>query len=370
MILPVANGMQNHPVRIALIGVGGVTAFHHLPGVQNTPGAELTWLCDVNEELLAQRSMEWNCPQTSGDFSEVVTANDVDAVVIATANQTHVEIATAALEAGKHVMCEKPLGLQSEEVKGLVERAEAQPDLVNMTAFTYRFSPAMRQLMRLKESGELGTVNFFSAERMANLGTTSLGWRQLKSLAGSGSTGDFLVHRLDYGTALCGAVVKVFGAVKQVYRRDDQGEPSEVEDISAATVLFENGAVGNLQTSWSAQGFQNGASFERALLLGEKASAAYELNRPYDYQFGDAEREMAWQPVEDELEVGPGSEREIRIHPDGHEFRWDLVSAFVRQIQNGDYAGLPTFRDGYHAQLVTDAILESAETGQAIEVNY
>lgn len=362
--------MENHPVRIALIGIGGVTAFHHFPGVENTPEAELTWLCDVNEDLLAQRSSEWSCPKTSTDFHEVISADDVDAVVIATANQTHVEIASAALEAGKHVMCEKPLGLESAEVKTLVELAEAKPDLVNMTAFTYRFSPAMRQLMQLKASGTLGEVNFFSAERMANLGTTSLGWRQNKALAGSGATGDFLVHRLDYGTAICGAVVKVFGAVKQVYKRDDQGHTSEVEDISAATVLFENGAIGNLHTSWSAQGFQNAAHFERALLLGEKASAAYELNRPYDYQFGDAEQEISWLPVEEALRVGPGSDRAIQVHPDGQEFRWDLVSAFVRQIRHGDYVGLPTFRDGYHAQLATDAILQSAETGQSVDVNY
>ena len=79
---------------------------------------------------------------------------------------------------------------------------------------------------------------------------------------------------------------------------------------------------------------------------------------------------MSWQPVKDELRVGPGSERAWQIHSDGHEFRWDLVSAFVRQIQHGDYTGMPTFRDGYHAQLATDAILQSAETGQAVEVNY
>ena len=130
----------DRPVRVAFIGTGAVTAYHHLPGLRLDPRAELTAICDADPDLLARRKEEWGVAAASTDPEAICRRDDVDAVVIATPNDTHRPIAVAAARAGKHVMCEKPLGLSAVEVREMYEAAR-DAGVVHMTAFTYRFAP-------------------------------------------------------------------------------------------------------------------------------------------------------------------------------------------------------------------------------------
>ena len=104
---------QSTPVRVAIIGAGQVSDFHHVPGLKLDPRAQLVAICDPNAELLAQRASQWNVGKTTTDFKTIVEDPNIDAVVIATPNFTHQEISNAAAKAGKHVMCEKPLALNA-----------------------------------------------------------------------------------------------------------------------------------------------------------------------------------------------------------------------------------------------------------------
>ncbi len=128
---------------------------------------------------------------------------DVDAVIIATPNFTHRPIALAAAEHGKHVMCEKPLGLTAAEVRQMYHAAR-DASVVHMTAFTYRFAPSMRYLRHLVASGALGEPRHFRSQRFLDWPETSWGWRQYKDKAGAGDLFDMTIHRIDFAIDLMG----------------------------------------------------------------------------------------------------------------------------------------------------------------------
>lgn len=138
-------------VRVGFIGTGAVTAYHHLPGLRLDPRAELVAICDADSSTLEKRKIEWDVKHASTDPAAICALEEVDAVVIATPNDTHRPIALAAARSGKHVMCEKPLGLSAAEV-GEMYAAARDAGVVHMTAFTYRFAPSMRYLRHLLKS--------------------------------------------------------------------------------------------------------------------------------------------------------------------------------------------------------------------------
>jgi predicted dehydrogenase len=200
------------PVRIALIGCGAVSDYHHVPGIRLDRRCRLVAACDASPELLHKRRVEWGVDRLTTRFEEICEADDIDAVVIATPNDTHRPIAEAAAAGGKHVMCEKPLGLSSAEVRAMLEACE-RAGVVHMTAFTYRFAPAMRYLAHLVKSGELGTPRHFRSQRFMDLPETSWGWRQYRSRAGAGDLFDMTIHRIDFAMDLLGPLARVSGAV-------------------------------------------------------------------------------------------------------------------------------------------------------------
>ena len=178
------------PVRIALVGAGKVSDYHHVPGIRLDDRAQLVAACDADPALLERRRAEWELKKTSTDFRELCADPEIDALVIATPNFTHCEIATVAAAAGKHLMCEKPLGLNAGEVSRMLQAAE-QAGVVHMTAFTYRFAPAMRYLKHLVASGALGQPRHFRSQRFLDWPETSWGWRQYQ---GQGRRRRFVRH--------------------------------------------------------------------------------------------------------------------------------------------------------------------------------
>ena len=117
----------------------------------------------------------------------------------------------AAARAGKHIMCEKPLGLSAVEVREMYEAAR-DANVVHMTAFTYRFAPSMRYLRHLLKSGSLGTPRHFRSQRFLDWPETSWGWRQYKKNAGAGDLFDMTIHRIDYAQDLMGRMTSICGS--------------------------------------------------------------------------------------------------------------------------------------------------------------
>src|SRR6185436_13543689 len=172
-------------IGVAIIGCGGITLQNHLPGLAMCPEVKVVALCDSNEACLQSAVQQTGIKTASTKFEEIVGRDDVHAVIIATPNFVHPPIALAAIARGKHVMCEKPLALNYADAKAMADAAD-RAGVRHMTAFTYRFVPAMHYLSHLVKRGDLGQPYHYRSCRLQDWGTRNLGWRQVKKLAGSG----------------------------------------------------------------------------------------------------------------------------------------------------------------------------------------
>ena len=360
-------------VRIAIIGAGAVSDYHHVPGINLDDRAELVAVCDPNEALLEQRQTDWGQTKKTTNYEEIASDGDIDAVVIATPNFTHREIALACIEGGKHVMCEKPLGLNFVESKEMYEAARDK-GVRHMTAFTYRFAPSMRYVRHLVKSGALGEPRHFRSQRFLDLPETSWGWRQYKKLAGAGDLFDMTIHRIDFSQDLMGPIKSVCGAVAQYAPRDktEDGqscEPSEVDDWSSLIGVFGNGAVGVWEGSTVMKGYHNdGFGYEWAEVNGSEGSAVYQLTDPNNVMVGKAGESLQKMAVPDEFLVIDGSPRPAHEGVPSTVFRYDLVYELVSAIVE-ERDAIPGFDHGASAQLVADSVLESFDKRTWIDID-
>ncbi len=360
-------------VRYAIIGAGAVSDYHHVPGIRLDPRAELVAVCDPNEALLAQRKSDWGIDNLTTNYEEISANPDVDAVIIATPNWTHKPIALACIAGGKHVMAEKPLGLNFADAAEMYTAARNR-GVKHMTAFTYRFAPSMRYLRHLVKSGALGQPRHFRSQRFLDLPETSWGWRQYKDKAGAGDLFDMTIHRIDFAMDLMGPLTSVCGAVAQFTprNRDDAGKacpPSEVDDWSALIGRFENGAVGVWEGSTVMKGHYNdGFGWEWAEVNGSEGSAVYRLTEPNTILMGKYHESLQSVPVPDEFLVIDGSPRNPREGVPSTVFRYDLVYELTSAIVE-DRPAVPGFDHGARAQAVADAVLESDESSLWVSVD-
>ncbi len=353
------------PVRYAIIGAGAVSDYHHVPGIKLDSRAKLVAYCDPNEALLQKRLSDWGPAKITTKYEEIAADPDIDAVVIATPNDSHRPIALACVRAGKHVMCEKPLGLNFSEAREMFLEAQRN-NVRHMTAFTYRFAPSMRYLRHLVYSGALGVPRHFRSQRFLDWPETSWGWRQLKARAGAGDLFDMTIHRIDYGLDLMGDITALTGAVAQYCPRDKfpDGSPSpksEVDDWSALICLFSRGGVGVLEGTTVAKGYHfEGFGHDWAEINGSEGSAVYQLKEPNTILLGKQGQSLQKVEVPKEFLVWPGSPRDPAQGVPSTVFRYDLVYELTSAIVEGRDA-TPGFDAGAKSQAVADAVLESFE---------
>jgi predicted dehydrogenase len=358
-----ARSSRDEKVRVAFIGTGAVTAYHHLPGLRLDPRAELVAICDTDPENLKRRQAEWNVAHATTVPEALCGLDSVDAVVIATPNDTHRPIAVTAARAGKHVMCEKPLGTSALEVREMYEAAR-DAGVVHMTAFTYRFAPAMRYLRHLLRSGALGAPRHFRSQRFLDWPETSWGWRQYQSRAGAGDLFDMTIHRIDFAIDLLGPIARVCGAVARFAPRDHTADgrscpPSDVDDWSCLIGEFASGATGVWEGTTLAKGYhRDGFGHEWAEVNGSEGSAVYQLREPNTILLGKTGQDLAPVPVPAEFLKPAGSPRDPGDGAPATVFRYDLMWEFVSAIVERRPA-VPSFYDGLNAQLVADAVLAS-----------
>jgi predicted dehydrogenase len=351
------------PVRIGIVGAGAVSDYHHVPAIRLDQRARLVAACDASSELLARRRTEWGLERTTSDYRELCADPQVDALIIATPNDTHVPIAIEAARHGKHLMCEKPLGLNANEVRRMYTAAR-DAGVVHMTAFTYRFAPAMRYLRQLLHAGAIGTPRHFRSQRFLDWPETSWGWRQYRERAGAGDLFDMTIHRIDFSIDLLGDLANVCGAVARFAPRDRtvQGEPcppSTVDDWSGLIGEFQSGATGVWEGTTLAKGYGlNGFGHEWAEINGSEATAVYRLHTPNQIMLGRTGSDLAAVDVPAEFLKPASSPRDPSLGEPATVFRYDLVWEFVSAIVEGRDA-VPSFYDGLKAQIVADAVLQS-----------
>ncbi len=363
---------KSPPIRIAILGAGAVSDYHHVPGIRIDPRAELVAICDASEALLQQRRSDWGVERATTDYGEICADPDIDAVIIATPNFTHREMALAAAAHGKHIMCEKPLGLDAAQVRAMYHSAR-DAKVVHMTAFTYRFAPSMRYIRHLATSGALGKLRHFRSQRFLDWPETSWGWRQYRDKAGAGDLYDMTIHRIDFAADLMGRIERVSGAVRQFVPRDrtPQGDacpPSDVDDWSAILGEFAGGGVGVWEGTTLAKGYElNGFGHEWAEINGSEQSAVYQLHLPNQLLLGRTGQDIAPVDVPAEFLAPAGSPRDPADGEPATVFRYDLVWEFVSAIVEGREA-IPSFHDGLVAQVVADGVLQSYENRMWLDI--
>jgi predicted dehydrogenase len=355
------------PIGVAIIGCGGITLQNHLPGLALCPDTKVVALCDSDAATLERAKQQTGIGVGSASFEEIVKRDDVRAVIIATPNFLHGPIALAAIAAGKHVLCEKPIAMSFVEAKQMADAAD-RAGVRHMTAFTYRFVPAMRYLDHLVKRGDLGQPYHYRSCRLQDWGTRNVGWRQVKKLAATGEIGDMLSHRIDFAHLLLGPMKRLVANLgNRTPVRD--GKPNDTDDWVALLAEFESGASGVLESSKLASGVnESWRSPDRVELNGSAASFSFTTGTWNELQHGKTGGPgLKALPVPKEFWTWPGSPRDPGAGDPLVTFRYDQAWEFIDAIRN-DRPCVPSFHDGVRMQAVIDAALHSAETRQWIDV--
>jgi predicted dehydrogenase len=355
-------------LQFAIIGCGGVTLQNHLPGLALCPDVRVTALCDANPATLEAARQQTGAPVATTNWEEIVKRDDVHAVIIATPNVLHPPIAIAAARSGKHVLCEKPLALNAAEARAMAAEAD-RAGVRHMTAFTYRFVPAMRYLHHLVRGGDLGRVYHYRCCRLQDWGTRNLGWRQQKKMAGTGELGDMLSHRIDFAHHLIGPIQRLVAGLKNLTPVRD-GAPNDTEDWVAILAEFQNGASGVFESSKLASGVnESWRSPDRVELNGSAASVSFTTGCWNELQYGRAGGPgLEPLPLPREFYTWPGSPRDPGAGDPLVTFRYDQAVEFVNAIREQRPCAI-TFHDGARAQSVMDAAVTSAATRQWVDLS-
>ena len=310
------------------------------------------------------------------DWRRLVERADIDLIDIATPNDSHAEIAIAAAQAGKMVMCEKPLGRTAEESGRMVAAVEAA-GIANMVWYNYRRVPAVTLARDLVAGGRLGKIFHYRAKFLQDWtisaelpqGGAAL-WRLDAGVAGSGVTGDLLAHCIDSAMWLNGGIAEVSAMTEtfitqRPHQLTGRVEPVGIDDASAFLARFENGSLGTFEATRYARGHKALYTLE---INGERGSVMWDLH--------DLHR-LSWFDHADE--GGLRGWRNIHVTDGEHPYmkRWWVPGlqigyehSFVHQAADffaaldGGEAAAPTFREAWATDRVTDAVLASARGRQ------
>ena len=331
---------------------------------------QLVSIAGRNEEAVSEAARRYGFEGYVTDWHALVDDDRVQVFDNAGPNNLHTEPSVAAAEAGKHVICEKPLGRDAEESFDAWKRVDSA-GVKHMCAFNYRFVPAVRLARQIIESGDLGDMTHFRGAYLQEWGTIDDEvWRFEKAAAGSGALGDLGAHVIDMARYLVGEIESVAGTTATF-------KPGrEVDDAFESVVAFANGAVGTIEATRFATGRKNAFTWE---INGSQGSIAFDLERLNELQVhiaGSTPAESA-QGFRNVLVSEADHPFWEWWWPHGHIIGWE--HSFVHEIhhllsairEDSDVAPHgATFEDGYRCAEVCDAILRSAESGTREEVSY
>lgn len=372
--------MSNKKVlRIGLIGGGFMGRTHSngykrvsdfFPELQYSP--ELKVVCSRREDKVRAFADQWGYESIETDWKKVIARDDVDAVDICTPNDTHAEIAIAAAEAGKMILCEKPLARTLAEAQQMVDAIE-KAGVNNTVWYNYRRIPAVTLAKQIIDSGKLGRIFHYRANFLqdwtinANLpqGGEAL-WRLDVDAAGSGVTGDLLAHCIDTAMWLNGAIVDVSAVTEtfvkeRIHQATGKVQKVGIDDACIFHCHFENGSLGLFESTRYARGHKALYTFE---INGENASIRWDLhdlNRLEYFDHGDDSIVRGWRTIHvtdgDQPYMNKWWVPGLSI---GYEHSFiHQVADFLKSVETGEPCA-PTFRDALETQKVCEAVLESA----------
>ena len=338
-------------------------------------------LCGRNREAAAAAATKLGWDSVETDWKAMLARNDVHLVDICTPGSSHADIATAALEAGKHVLCEKPLANTVAEARAMVDAARSAKSrgVRSMVGFNYRRVPAVTFARQLIAQGRIGTVRHVRAQYLQDWIVDPefpLVWRLVADQAGSGALGDIGAHIVDLTQYVTGQRLTGVNAMLETFVRQrplpsassglSASGGTEVGDVTVddAAVFFgrlDGGALASYEATRFATGRKNAIRVE---VNGSTGSLAFDLERLNELEFLDGTEDAELQGFRRVVVTEPGHPYLSGWYPPGHTLGWG--DTFVHEIADLVAAvgtgtdPLPSFEDGLQVQLVLDAVQRSA----------
>jgi predicted dehydrogenase len=367
-------------LNIGLIGYGFMGRTHSngykrvndfFPELQHRP--VLKAVCGRNTEKVQAFADQWQYESIETDWRALVARKDIDAIDICTPNNSHAEIAIAAAKAGKMILCEKPLSMNTAEGQLMVDAVE-KAGVKNTVWYNYRRVPAVTMAKQMIDEGRLGRIFHYRANFLQDWtinadvpqGGAAL-WRLDVDAAGSGVTGDLLAHCIDTAIWLNGSVTDVSAMTEtfvkeRVHTETGKKQPVGIDDACAFLCHFKNGSLGLFESTRYARGHKALYTLE---INGENGSLRWDLHdlhRLQYFNYADEGHLRGWRSIHvsdgDQPYMNKWWVPGLQI---GYEHTFvHQVADFIEAIETGKPAH-PTFRDALETQAVCDAVLASAK---------
>ena len=361
---------HKQPLNIALIGQGFMgrvhsNAFRQVNFFFDTPyDVSLGVLCGRDSQKLEANAFSWGWKETALDWRQVIERKDIHVVDVAVPNSLHGPTAIAAAQAGKVVLCEKPLAMSLAEAQSMADAARNVPNLV---WFNYRRIPAVSYAKRLIEEGRLGEIFHYRATYLNQSGndpSKTSGWRYRREDSGSGVIGDLLSHSLDLALYLNGKISQL-NAMTHTFAAG-----RDVDDAALLMVKFANGSVGTFEATRYALGYRNQNTFE---IHGSHGMLSFNLEDMNRLEFFDASDRPNLQASRSLLVTGPNEPYSDNFWKPGHLLGYEhtfiaTLGDFLHAIAKKE-AFHANFEDGVAVQRILDATEESARTRSWIELS-
>jgi predicted dehydrogenase len=350
-------------LRVALLGQGFMGKAHSNAYVQAGHFFDLPYrirrrlLCGRDQTTLTAMAERWGWEETTTDWRAAVERDDIDAVDISLPNHLHAPVAIAAAEAGKMILCEKPLAMNLSEAEAMRDAARSVPTMV---WFNYRRVPAIAFARQLIDQGRIGTVFHYDAAYRQQWGadlSRAATWRMDPALAGSGVADDLLTHLLDTALYLNGPIVEGVALTRTF------APERKVDDAFVAMVKFENGSIGTFEATRFGIGIKNGNAFQ---IHGANGMLRFNLERLNHLEFVDATQPSTEQGPRDLLVTDLKHPIFGNFWRPGHIIGYEhtFIAAFAEFLcavsKNERFR--PDFADGVEVQRVLDALQRSAST--------
>ncbi|WP_234986561.1 Gfo/Idh/MocA family protein [Demequina sp. NBRC 110055] len=378
------------PMRVAMIGNGFMGAAHSqgwrtAPRFFDLPATpEMAVMVGRDPNKNAQLASTWGWTEASEDFAATIARDDIDIVDIVTPGHLHCDMAIAALEAGKHVLCEKPLANTVEEARRMAAAAAAAAErgVFAMVGFTYRRIPAAAFARDLVARGAVGTIRQVRAQYLQDWLSdpqAPLTWRMDKSKAGSGALGDIGAHAVDLAQFITGSSLESVSGIIETFVKErpmlgagqglsgsvgDGTGPVTVDDYASFSGRFASGALGAFEATRFATGHKNGLRIEVA---GDRGAILFDLEDLNAVQYYDATAPATEQGFKRIIVTEAEHPYLSAWWPPGHLLGYEhgfvhQAKDFVEAIAAGEQPR-PSFTEGYQVQRVLDAVERSAEAG-------
>jgi predicted dehydrogenase len=384
--------MNSKEIHVGIAGTGFIGPAH-LEALRRN-NIIVTGLSEANPEMARQKAEELGIEKAYPDFDAMIADPEISVIHLATPNLLHFPQAKAALLAGKHVICEKPLAMSSRESAELVKLA-SEKKLVNAINFSLRFYPISHHARSLVQSGELGKIHIIQGSYLQDwlLLETDWNWRLEPELGGNlRAVADIGSHWLDLTSFITGLKISAVMAdfktflptrkkpsrpvetfIGKLLKPEDYiDQPISTEDYASILLRYENGAHGVVSISQVSAGRKNRLYFE---INGSKSSIAFESERPNELWIGHRDRPNELLLKDPSLLSNDA--RKITSYPGGHNEGFpdtfkQLFSKVYAYIRQGDFEAVPdfpTFADGHDELVLCEAIEQSAREERWITIN-